>query len=524
MRIRLAQKAVSWAILGGIAYVLCFPRYDLPILALLVMPLFLYSLHELKSRREAIGLGFLLSAMVSWGGFHWIMYVAQYFGGMPLPAAVGLQLLFCLVAAPQMVIFFVGGYYVRIPIERLPLLLRPVFWSAFYVFAEYLARFVKIFPEHLGNTWIAYPSIAQAASLGGVSLLSFLPLFLGASLFYLRKIGRRAAPSAALAAALIGGFYFWGGLRIQQLNERAVETVKVGFIQPNLEEIEKMAERIGASAAFEQTVTKLVQESEALVSKSKPDFLLWPETTYPISFPTLGESVKNWAAQGYANLVKGTVIRLNTPILFGGYETKNGLDFNAAILLDEKGVVTSTYEKNVLLVFGEYMPLATWLPFLKTLNPQMGDFGRGEGPVPMQFAHDGHSIPIGMNICYEAILPEYMRALALNGARVFVNITKDSWFGDTFEPWQHFQLAALRAIEHGIPMVRSTNTGLSGIVLPTGATHLLSLPFHEAAETVSVPIPLEIRPTLYTLFGEWFAWACLLLALGLGTLALRKKE
>src|SRR5690606_8722235 len=100
----------------------------------------------------------------------------------------------------------------------------------------------------------------------------------------------------------------------------------------------------------------------------------------------------------------------------------------------------------------------------KTLNPQLGDFGRGPGPEPTHFSFRGISTPLGVNICYEAILPEYMRGYAVSGAKVFVNITKDSWFGDTFEPWQHFQLSVLRSIEHRSPMVRATNTGLSGIV------------------------------------------------------------
>jgi apolipoprotein N-acyltransferase len=99
-----------------------------------------------------------------------------------------------------------------------------------------------------------------------------------------------------------------------------------------------------------------------------------------------------------------------------------------------------------------------------------------------------------------------MRGYAQNGARLFVNITKDSWFGDTFEPWQHMQLSALRSIEHHIPMVRSTNTGLSGLIGPTGQVEIISQPFQAAYKVLDVAVPLEAAPTPYTRFGDWFAW------------------
>jgi apolipoprotein N-acyltransferase len=525
MNLRLTQKAPLWAILAGISYVLCFPRYDLPFLSVLFLPLALFSIHNLKSARQAVALGFLLSAMVAWGGFHWIAYVAQNFGQMPFPVAIGLLCLFCLVAAPQMVAFFGLGYFARGPVERLPVMARPVFWAAAYVFLEYLARFLKIFPEHLGNTLIAYPAIAQGASLGGVSLLTFLPAFIGAALFYVRKVGGRAAwASLALSVVLILGVKSYGNKRLEAIAAEPSETLRVGFVQHNMEEVEKIAQRTSGTNAFDQIVTRLVSKNRELSEGARrPDLLLWPETAYPLVFPTPSGRSRNWLAEGYANLIRANISELGVPLLFGGYETNGQQDFNAAILLGADGAVRATYRKFALLVFGEYMPFADWVPALKTLNPQMGDFGVGAGPVPLPFRHGEHDIPLGVNICYEAILPDYMRAMRVNGARLFVNLTKDSWFGDTFEPWQHLQLTALRSVEHGIPMVRVTNTGLSGVITPTGATQLLSLPFREAYAVVDVAVPLNPAPTVYTRLGEWFAWSCLLIALALGTWAFRKR-
>lgn len=503
---------------------LCFPRYDLPALSLLFMPALLFSLHQLDTQGRALRLGFLLSAMVAVGGFHWVAYVAQNFGGMPLPVALGLLGLYCLVAGPQMVAFYFAGFHLRFGVERLPLILRPLFWASLYTALEYIARFPKIFPEHLGNTFLAFPPVAQSAAIGGVSLLSFLALYAGASFAYLRKSGAKAWPSALASVLLLVGLALWGQNEIKRIPTLPSEIIRVGLVQHNMEEVEKIAQQSrGTTAAFDTIITHLLQRTKELADGApKPDLIVWPETSYPIIFPT-GHRLAGSVTTGYANLVKANIAAVGVPLLFGGYESDGLKDYNAAILLDTDGRVQSTYRKNVLLVFGEYFPFDQWFPSLKSINPMMGDFGRGPGPEPVEFQHQGKSLPLGVNICYEAILPEYMRGYAKSGTRLFVNLTKDSWFGNTFEPYQHFQLSVLRSIEHRIPMVRATNTGLSGVVSALGETNVISQPFEEAWKTVEVTVPLEKPFTLYTAWGEWFAWLTILLSFFLGILAYRKK-
>lgn len=512
--------------LAGVSYVLCFPRFDLPALSVLFLPALLFSIHALENRRnQAVFLGFLLSTMVAVGGFHWIVYVAQNFGEMPFPAALALLAGFCLVAAPQMLAFMVIGQWIRFPIERLPLFARPLFWAGLYVALEYLAHFFKIFPENLGNTLIHFLSLAQLASLGGAPLLGFLPLFFGASLFYLRKEGARAWPSCAAAIAILVGAHFWGQHEIQAVNARPADVMRVGLIQHNMDEAEKSFAKTSARDVIEIIVGRLLEKTKDLaLTAPRPDLIVWPETAYPMTFPTFGSLSKGGSfANGYANLVSGTVAQAGVPLLFGGYLSELRFDYNAGILLGANGQMLTAYRKQELLMFGEYFPFDTWFPSLKELNPLMGNFGRGPGAVPILFPWRGGQLPIGVNICYEAIIPEYMRGYAQAGARLFVNLTKDSWFGDTFEPWEHFQLSALRAIEHRIPMVRSTNTGLSGVVLPTGQTKLLSEPFQESYAVLEVPVPINPPQTLYTRLGEWFALLMVFGSLGLGFYARKRR-
>lgn len=460
--------------------------------------------------------------MIAWGGFHWIIYVGQYFGNLSLPMAIGLLCLFCLIAAPQLVAFFFLGHVLRFPIERQPLFLRPLFWAALYTGLEFLARLWKIFPESLGNTLIHYLPLAQAASLGGVSLLSFLPLWFGASLAYWRKEGKAALPSVALSTALIVGLFVWGKYEKARVEARPAEVIRIGLVQQNLEEVEKMAARTSSREAITFTVGKMLEHTKTLAAE-KPDLIIWPETSYPMAFPTNPELQRGRVLNGYANLVKSVVEETKIPLLFGSYESEGQLDYNSALILGPDGNVLTGYRKQILLMFGEFIPLTGTFPSLKELNPQMGDFGRGPGPMPTLFPWKGGHLPLGINICYEAILPEYMRPYAQAGVRLFVNLTKDSWFGDTFEPWEHFQLSVLRSVEHHIPMVRSTNTGLSGLVTATGETQLLSVPYQQVNKVIDVSLPLAVEPTLYTRFGDWFAYLCLLFSLLLGLRARYRK-
>lgn len=478
------------------------------------MPALLMAIHELGSRRQAIALGFLLSSMIAWGGFHWIIYVTQYFGNMPLPVAVMVQLLFCLVASPQMVAFLWIGYEARFRVERLPLFVRPLLWAALYAGLEYVSRLPRIFPEHLGNTLLPFLSISQAASLGGVTILTFTPLWLGACLGYVRKEGKRAIPALATSIAFIIALHTWGTREIQELKNAPSKTLRVGLIQQNMLEVEKMVPRYSARDAIALHVNQLTAMTRDLVSKNPDlDLIVWPETAYPMIFPTKpnGEN-SNFFADGYANLVKSTVAEAGVPLLFGGYESERGYDYNSGIFLGADGEFRASYRKQVLLLFGEYIPLSDTFPTIRNLNPQMGNFRRGPGPVPVEIETKSAKILTGVNICYEEILPEYMRGFAKEGARLFLNITKDSWFGDTFEPWQHFLLSVHRSIEHRIPMIRSTNTGLSGVIHATGEYQIISNPFETKAEVVEVAIPDTQKVTLYTLLGEWFAWTCLAFA------------
>ena len=507
----LAQSSVYvWAIFGGIFYSLCFPQYDLVPLSLLFLPCVVQSIDKATTVRQVLLCALIHSTLVACIGFHWLVYLGQNFGDLNLVESLGLLGLYCLASSPHMILFYVLGFRWKTKLRALNPNLRPLVWAGLFTVLEFSARYLKVFPENLGNTLIAYLPLAQAAALGGVALLSLLPVWLGCSLWEIRLSGMRAKYSAIAALVVIVALFFWGQKEIRYWEQVPPKTVlRIGIVQHNMEEVEKMVLATGAREALRKIVYELLDLTQELVKQNpKMDLVIWPETAYPIHFPGKDTPNQEIYTFGYANLIKDKVREFGVPLLFGAYENNGTKDFNTAFYLNKNGELLDAYRKYTLLFGGEYLPFTDEFPILKQINPQMGGFGRGRGPYPLAYHDPAKQIQLGVNICYEEIIADYMRKLVLNGANVFINITKDSWYGDTFEPWQHFQLSLFRAIEHRVPFIRVTNTGLSGQVFPTGKTQLLSKPFQRVTAVIDVPIPGQHSPTLYTQWGEWLV--CLL--------------
>jgi apolipoprotein N-acyltransferase len=198
----------------------------------------------------------------------------------------------------------------------------------------------------------------------------------------------------------------------------------------------------------------------------------------------------------------------STPLLFGaltrepGDEPDESRDFNTALLLDPEGRVKGRYDKVFLLLFGEYMPFSGMFPFLKQWFPEAADFTPGSEPGMMTLG----DARMGLLICYEDILPRFVRKTMDLDPNVLVNVTNDAWFGKTSEPFLHFQLAAFRTVEHRRYLVRSTNTGVSAFVDPVG--RILQQTSLDDPEILVADVPLMTERTLYARFGDIVAWAC----------------
>jgi apolipoprotein N-acyltransferase len=247
--------------------------------------------------------------------------------------------------------------------------------------------------------------------------------------------------------------------------------------------------------------------------------IVWPEGSIPAYIPADAGSVRDepalpWIGDGSALLV-------------GAYSYRGtGARYNAAFAVYPDGRVPPPYCKRILIPFGEYMPLASFFPWLKGLNARAGVFTAGTEAKVFHYPMRRDDAPAYILkasplICYEDTVPALAREATRRGAELLVNLTSDAWFGRTLAPHQHHLIAAFRAIENRRFLVRATTTGLSAVVDPLGRTIARIPPFSEG--TAAVRVALLNAPSAYTTWvGERPWW--LLLVVSLGVIVERRRR
>jgi apolipoprotein N-acyltransferase len=227
------------------------------------------------------------------------------------------------------------------------------------------------------------------------------------------------------------------------------------------------------------------------------ELVVWSEGAVPDVFDeaTYKDDVKRHVTRG-----------LGVPVIFGtGVRRRDGdatREYNTVLLADAEGAVIGRYDKHFLLPFGEYMPFGDTFPSLYESSPNSGHLSPGDTLDPVVW--NGH--PITVLVCYEDILPAYVRRAVQQGRpELLVNVTIDTWFGKSIEPWEHLVLAELRAVEHRRFLVRATNTGVSAIVDATGRVTQHGGMFDEEAFVGEVR--LMKGSTVYEAIGDAPFWA-----------------
>jgi apolipoprotein N-acyltransferase len=233
------------------------------------------------------------------------------------------------------------------------------------------------------------------------------------------------------------------------------------------------------------------------------DIVIWPESPAPLiqQDSRLQEGAQLLARQTRAPLIVGDVAISDFSPAVGRRAVYNSASFFTA-----QGDAAGRYDKMHLVPFGEYVPFRQLLSFAGSLTTKVGSMTPGENRV--NFQTGGHSY--GVFICYESIFADEVRQFAKNGADVLVNISDDGWYGDTSAPWQHLNMARMRAIENRRWVLRDTNSGITAAIDPEGRI-VASLPRHELT-ALRAPFNYISETTFYTRHGDWFACACTIIA------------
>jgi apolipoprotein N-acyltransferase len=319
-----------------------------------------------------------------------------------------------------------------------------------------------LFPVYFGHALVEQITLIQISDLGGPLLLSAFAVLLNAALFesWRWRCRQRGRPAWTLISAAIAVSLTWayGAVRVEHV-DRAIAgapALRVGVVQGNLGVYEK-----GTQA--ERDHRRYLEQTRELLAGGDVDLVVWPETVY---------------TRGLLRPlpVSGQIIRedLRIPLLFGASsvrtETGRRLKYNSALLVGPDGVIRDAYDKNLLIPFTEYVPLAD-------LAPQIAE----------------------------------RRMMREAQPHLIVTLANDAWFGDSQEPWLHLAMAKFRAVEHRRYVVRATNSGVSAVIDPAGRQvargGLLT------RQNLRATVRMLDETTIYTSAGDWAGWAAAALVL-----------
>jgi len=388
--------------------------------------------------------------------------------------------------------------------------------AALWVALEMIvARLFTGFPWNLlGASQYQVLPLIQIASLTGIYGVSFLVVWCSVALassvlsFVQRPalrwfwLGDLALPLLALMIDLI-----FGVTKFFRPQPDTAE-LKVALIQPSIPQ--KM---IWDPKENSTRFKKLLELSE-LALATKPDLLIWPEATVPglLRFEEeVYQPITNLVRTHHTWLLLGADDAELAPLPGGGMATNY---YNSSFLVNPDGNIAGIYRKRQLVIFGEYVPLASWLPLMKYLTPIDGGFTPGDRPV--SFTTTGPKVKMSVLICFEDTFPHLAREYVEDDTDFLVNITNNGWFGESAAQWQHAASAVFRAVENGLPLVRCCNNGLSCWIDERGRVRqiygLESKDIYGAGfMTARIPLlgPDEKRAsTFYNRHGDWFGWGC----------------
>lgn len=388
--------------------------------------------------------------------------------------------------------------------------LRPAGLGRVLVFAGCLAgvewlrgHILTGFPWDLpGESWRAGSAPSQAAALVGVYGLSWITAAIAAApalLFDTRpRRDRVVALTAALAA--LAGLYGFGLVRLAGASPAAAGAPLVRVVQADIDQKQKWRpENLDQIFA---TYLDLTRRPGA----ARPDIVVWPEGALPAVVDELLAPGLPYAPQLVAALSPGQTL------LMGANRAERGPGgqyryFNSLVAFRRETAglkVAGVYDKHHLVPFGEYMPLAelaTRVGF-RSLVHMPDDFTAGPPSSPLR----AEGLPaVQPLICYEALFPGMARdrtAPPAPRAAWILNISNDAWFGVTSGPLQHLNLASYRAIEEGLPMVRSTPTGVSAVIDAHGRVLPGARLGLGAFGVIDARLPPALAPTPYSRWGD----------------------
>jgi apolipoprotein N-acyltransferase len=358
-----------------------------------------------------------------------------------------------------------------------------------------------------GHVWAASDSSLQAAAYMGASglgLLAVLAATAPALFFSDGRISKKAAVITNIATfAVLGLVLSLSHMRLQAAVVSNHPDVRLRLVQAGIPQSDKWRPELRDRHLA--LYLKLSLGPDANGQPAAFSHLIWPETATPFFL----QSDQHRRSLIVRSLPPGTMLITGTPRR-GVFGTGAVTLHNSIVAVAADGTVREVYDKAHLVPFGEYLPLRAGLSRLGLDKLAHGavDFSPGPGAVVATLPNLPPFRPL---ICYEIIFPREITAADTKPEPEWLlNMTNDAWFGNSFGPRQHLDIARIRAVEQGLAVVRAANTGISAIIDPFGRiTKQLPL---AASGVIDSALPMALAKTPFKRFGDGiFALFCLLL-------------
>jgi apolipoprotein N-acyltransferase len=453
---------------------------------------------------------------------YWIYQTMLYYGHVPPFGSAGIVLLFSAVLG---LYFGAFGFGLAIVRRRFglgwALAFAPFLWTALELAA---ARITSVPWDQLGYSQVDNFTLTRLAPWTGAYGISFV-LVAGNALLIADWIpARRVHAWGRFVFRLIVLALLWLSLSLRAPAASPTSDYAV-LLQPNVDVAEndnwEGPQWEGSVPWLANTARETCTPGFNGMPKAKaappdrtctqntppPGIVIWPEvgSWFQSDDPRTLALVRTVAAAAHAPFIAG---------MFGHDETGT---YNSALFANSDGTIAGRYDKIHLVPFGEFVPYRDLFFFAKKLTHQLVDLQRGH--ERRVFRANGHTF--GVFICYESVFADEVRQFAKNGAQVLVNISDDGWYGDTSAPWQHLNMARMRAIENDRWLLRDTNNGVTTVIDPQGRV-TVSAPRHTVTSLVA-RYGYKSDLTFYTRCGDVFAYLCCAVCIGAVILAVFRR-
>jgi apolipoprotein N-acyltransferase len=484
------RAAISFllAAVSGLAQVLLFPQFSLWFLApLAVAPLLVAIAREAGTRRRFL-LGWL-AGTVYWGGTcYWIYDVMHRYAYLPAPAAAAIFAGFFLVKGLHLGVFAV----IAAPLMRRAWAIPAV--AAAWVAVEGSHQYLAFTWLHLGNAGVSMSVLARLAPFAGVYGLSFAFAMMNVAL---AQVALRRPRRQLLWLALLLLLYL-----LPALPPPAAGSHTARLVQPNVHPDDMQHWGRAIQQQHFARMYQLSTEAHAGLGATPPELLIWPEYPVPGYF---------FDDPGFRGYMEDLARRTNAYVILNAIAFRDGdrsQPLNSALVLSPQGELLSHYSKIFLVPFGEFVPWPFSF-FIDKITLEAGDFTPGDEVVVTQAGEH----KIGTFICYESVFARGVRRFVAQGAELLVNLSNDSWYGNTSARHQHLLIARMRALENSRWLLRATNDGITSVIDPGGRV-VASLPSFQQG-VLSARFDYRSQKTWFTRFGEWFWWLSLVATAGL---------